>query len=196
MNATRFRALIVPILLAISLAGCSSGSRLYVNPEADMTFYKRVAVVPFDNLTGERYASERVARALITELVMTNRFEVVEPGEYITALDKIGGEPNVEGKFDSEKLRAAAVSVQATGLLRGSVSEYRMQRVGMSDAPVVTFDVSMYDVATGKLVWQSSITRRGKARFPIFGGTGTRTFGLLVQQACEDLVNKLESEAF
>lgn len=196
MNATRIWSGLCALVIALLVAGCGSGARLYVNPEADMTFYKRIAVVPFDNLTGERWASERVARALITELVMTNRFEVVEPGEYITALDKIGGEPNVEGKFDSEKLKAAATSVQATGLLRGSVSEYRMQRVGTSDAPVVTFDVSMYDVATGKLVWQSSITRRGKARFPIFGGTGTRTFGLLVQQACQSMVSKLESEAF
>lgn len=196
MKASLTRCLFSAALTVLLLAGCSSGSRLYVNPEADMTFYRRVAVVPFDNLSGERYASERVARALITELVMTNRFEVVEPGEYITALDKIGGEPNIEGKFDPEKLKSAATAVQATGLIRGSVSEYRMQRVGTADAPVVTFDISMYDVATGKLVWQSSITRRGKARFPIFGGTGTRTFGLLVQQACEDLVNKLESEAF
>lgn len=184
------------VLLALALAGCSSGARLYVNPDADMTFYTRVAIVPFENLSGERFASERIARAFITELILTERFEVVDTGEFNLELGKIGGLPGMEGNYDTEKLKTAATAVQATGLIRGSVSEYHMQRVGMSDAPVVTFDISMYDVATGKLVWQASATKRGKARFPIFGGTGTRTFGLLVQQACHDMVSRLESEAF
>lgn len=196
MRGIRLGAAILQLGLAVGLAGCSGGPRLYVNPEADMTYYSRIAIVPFDNLSGERYASERVARAFMTELVITNRFEVVEPGEYAMALDRIGGAPNIEGKYDSEKLKTAATSVKATGLIRGSVAEYRIQRVGSSDAPVVTFDVEMYDVATGKLVWQASITKRGKSRFPVFGGTGTRTFGQLVQKACREVVSHLESEAF
>jgi hypothetical protein len=54
----------------------------------------------------------------------------------------------------------------------------------------------MIDVATGETVWRGSITRRGKGRFPIFGGASTQTFGRLVQESCKELATKLDAELF
>lgn len=184
------------MLLVVAALGCGTSTRLFVNPEADMTYYGRIAIVPFNNLSGEGYAALRVTRAFYTELLLSRRFEIVEPGEFEVALDRVGGTPGADGRYDPEKLRTAAGNLKATGLIQGSVSEYKIQRVGMSDAPVVTFDVEMRDVATGTLVWRASISRRGKGRFPIFGGTGTRTFGRLVQASCREMVARLEGEAF
>jgi PBP1b-binding outer membrane lipoprotein LpoB len=182
--------------LLFLLSGCASGMRVYVNPEADMTFYEKIAIVPFSNLTTERFAAHRVGRAFTTELLISDHFKIIEEGEFNAALDRIGGEANVEGLYDIAKLKTAATELEATGLLRGSVTEYQMQRVGSSESPVITFDVEMLDVATGNVVWRASLTRRGKGTVPLLGGDGTRTFGRLVQSACRDMVHKLESEAF
>lgn len=196
MTTRRFWLRILPLFLALALAGCGSSTQIYVNPDADMSFYGRVTIVPFVNVSGEGYAAARITRAFYTELLLSHRFEVVEPGEFDAALDRVGGLPGADGRYDPEKLRTAATNLKATGLIQGSVSEYKLQRVGTGDAPVVTFDVEMRDVATGTLVWRAAISRRGKGRFPIFGGTGTRTFGKLVQSSCHEMVKRLESEAF
>lgn len=181
--------------LLAAAAGCASGPRLYVNSEADLSFYKKIAVLPFRNLTNERFAGERVTRAFMTELVMTEHYEIVDQNEFASVLDKIGGNPGFEGIYDPVKVKDAASQIGATGVLRGTVTEYAMQRAGTSDIPVVSFDAELIDVATNNVVWRGSVVRRGKGRMPIFGG-GARTYGQLVQDATRELVGKIESKAF
>ena len=181
--------------LLAAAAGCASGPRLYVNSEADLSFYKKIAVLPFRNLTNERFAGERVTRAFMTELVMTEHYEIVDQNEFAAVLDKIGGNPGFEGVYDPAKVKDAASQIGVTGVLRGTVTEYTMQRSGTSDIPVVSFDAELIDVATNNVVWRGSVVRRGKGRMPILGG-GARTYGQLVQDATRELVGKIESEAF
>src|SRR5512140_1361713 len=193
----RFRLPLVALLILAGTSGCGSSMRLYVNPDADMSYYTRIAVAPFTNFTSERFAAQRVGRAFLTELMIARRFNVVSEGDYSSALNKNGGsELSMAGLYDSAKLRSAAADVQATGVITGTVTEYQIQRLGTSSDPVVTFDVQLEDVATGNVVWRASITRKGKGRMPLLGGTGTRTFGRLVQSACEEMVGKLEGQAF
>jgi len=186
------RAALVALLLA---AGCASGPRLYVNSQADLTFYKKIAVLPFRNLTSERFAGELVTRAFLTELVMTEHYEIVDQNEFAAVLDKTGGNPGFEGIYDPGKVKDAATQIQATGVLRGTVTEYTMQRSGTTDIPVVAFDAELIDVATSNVVWRGSVVRRGKGRVPLLGG-GERTYGQLVQDATRDLVRQIEREAF
>ena len=179
------------------LAGCASvAPRLYVNPQADMAYYRRVVVLPFANLSQQNLAGERVTRAFITELIIADRFRVIEPADFYTVLARIGGEPGGDGTYDPEKLRQAAAQVEATGLIRGAVTEYQMQRFGQNELPVLGFDVELLDAATGNVVWRASIARRGSGRVPVIGGGGTRTLGRLTQETCAELVAELRKKAF
>jgi len=200
VSLSRARAALVILALGIAgaLAGCGTGSglRLFVNSNADMSFYTKVAVVPFANLSNERFAGERVGRSFYTELVIKDRFHLVEDGEFRRALEKAGGAADVQGHYEDDKVKLAAAAVGANGLIRGTVTDYQMQRVGSGDSPVISFDVEMIDVATGDTIWRGSITRRGKGRFPVVGGASTQTFGRLVQESCKELVGKLDKEAF
>jgi hypothetical protein len=185
------------LLLGFVIAGCSSGGgvRMYVHPASDMSFYTKVAVVPFGNLSSERFAGERVGRAFITELNINGRLPLVEDGDFRKALDKAGAAADVQGAFETDKVKVAAAAVGANAIIRGTVTDYQMQPFGSSVSPVVGFDVEMIDVASGTTVWRASITRRGKGRVPIVG-SGTQSFGALVQDCCEEVVSKLEKEAF
>ena len=184
-------ALVVVLPLAVS---CASGIRVYVNPEADMTYYKKVVVLSFANVSSDGLAGQRVTRAFITELIMANRYELVEPEDFSGVLLRIAGQPGIDGNYDPAKIREAATSVGATGILRGGVTEYASLRNEGGDIPVVGFDAELVDVATGKIVWRSSITKRGKGSIPLIGGGG-RSLGRLTQQACQELVTRLRAEA-
>lgn len=182
---------------AVSGLGCASlAPRYYVNPQADMSLYKRVAVMPFSNLSSHGLAGERVTRAFVTELVISDRYRVVEPGEFRAVLHSMDADPTADGAVDAQRLREAAAKVDVSGVIRGSVTDYEVQRRGQDEFPVISFDVELLDVASGNIVWRASITRRGSSRIPILGGSSPLTLGSLTQSACSELVDGLRRKAF
>jgi hypothetical protein len=198
MRPTPRRRLWIGVFAALALAGCGTGGglRLFVNPKADMTFYKQIAIVPFGNLTSDHFAGERVGRAFMTELVIANRFHLIEDGQFRKALERANAAPDPQGQYESEKVRQVATTLEVQGIIRGTVTDYQVQHFGSNDSPVVGFDVEMIDVQSGETVWRGSITRHGKGPTPLIGGASTETLGHLVQQTCRELVDRLTHEAF
>jgi hypothetical protein len=188
-------ALVAGAVVALALSGCGSGVRLYVNREADMTFYKKVGVLQFGNLCADTHAGARVTRALVTELSISDRFQLVDPAVVAGELDRVGAVPDAQGNIDVLKLKDVATKLELTGIIRGAVTEYGMQRAGSDEYPVVSFDAEMVDAATGTSVWRISITRKGKGRMPLIGG-GMRTFARVTQDACQEAVSDLQKKAF
>jgi TolB-like protein len=183
------------VLALLALIGCAAPARLYVNPQADLTHYERVAVIPFANLSNQAFAGDRVTRSFITELIMAGRYQVVEPVEFAVVATRMGIEADENGNLDPKRLSQAADSVHATGIIRGAVTEYGIQHLGPDDVAVLAFDAEMIDAATGDVVWRVSISRRGKARIPVIGGGGTRSMGSLTQDACVEAVERLKGRA-
>lgn len=192
----RIPAVALMVAMLSIATGCAAGPRLFVNHKADLSYYQRIAVVPFANLTNDANAGERVTRAFMTELVMAERFQIVEPGEFHGMLERIGGLPDAQGHADPKKLAEAATEAQATGLIRGAVTEYTVQRNGTDEVPVITFDVEMLDVATLQTVWRITVSGRGRGRLPVLGGPNHKSFGMVTQDACRDAVKALRKEAF
>ncbi len=182
------------LALGLLTVSCASGIRVYVNPEADLAFYHKIAVLPFADLSASSLAGPRVTRAFVTELIMTNRYQVLQPEEFTGALRRMGVLPGQDGTYDPDKLRDAATRMEVTGILRGAVSEYQMGRTEGGDVPVIVFDAELMDVGTGNVVWRSSISKRGKGRLSVIGG-GSRSLGRLTQDACVKLVAQLRKKA-
>lgn len=194
-TAHAVRMLAMTVLLAVASGACA-GPRLFVNKKADLGYYQRIAIVPFANLTNDANAGERVTRAFLTELVIAERFQIVEPGEFHGMLDRIGGLPDAQGHADPKKLAEASTAAQATGFIRGAVTEYTVQRNGGEEIPVITFDAEMVDVATQETVWRITVSERGRGRMPMLGGNSRRSFGMVTQDACRKAVKALKKEAF
>ena len=179
---------------ALLLSGCAAAPRLFVNREADMTMYKKVAIAPFTNLSGEPFATGRIVRAFTTELVISGRLQIVDPSMYQAELERMNASMDSQGAIDVTKLRDACGKLEATAVIRGAVSEYGIRRTGTEDYPVVSFDAEMVDVATGIVVWRVSVTESGKGRLPIVGGAGERTFSRVTEKACRRAVNLLKAK--
>lgn len=182
------------VLAMVWLSGCAAAPRLFVNRDADMTLYKKVAIAPFTNLSGEPYATGRVVRAFTTELVISNRLSIVDPSMYQAELERLDARMDSQGAIDITKLREACGKLDATAVIRGAVSEYGMRRNGTEEFPVVSFDAEMVDVQTGIVVWRISVTESGKGRLPIVGGVAERTFSRVTEAACKRAVNLLRAK--
>ncbi len=186
---------IAPLGLLVLACSCASGARIFVNPDADMAFYKKIAVLPFANLSPDGLAGARVTRAFVTELVIANRFQVVQPEDFAGALQRMGVSPNPDGTYDLARLKEAAAKLGVTGILRGAVTEYQVLRTEGGDTPIISFDAELSDANTGTVVWRSAISKRGRGRLPIVG-SGSRSLGRLTQDACAEVVGRLTREAF
>ena len=196
MGLRPWRSAAIAALLILALGCASTAPRYYVNPQADMTLYQKVAVLPFHNLSPQPLAGERVTRVFVTELIITDRYRVVEPAEFRAVLRDLDVQPSADGAYDPTKLKEAASRMGVTGIVRGAVTDYQVQRSGQDEFAVLSFDAELMDVETGNVVWRGSITRRGASRFPILGGSSTRTLGRLTQEACVELVSGLRKRAF
>ncbi len=182
------------LALCLLAASCGPAIRVYVNPQADLAFYKKIAVLPFNDMATSQMAGARVTRAFVTEMILTNRYEIVQPEDFVSALRRTGIVRQQDGTYDPDKLKDAATQMGVTGILRGAVSEFQMSRSEGGEIPVIAFDAELVDVASGKVVWRSSIAKRGKGRVAVLGG-GTRSLGLLTQQACSELVAQMKGKA-
>lgn len=191
----RRMALSLPALVLTGfVASCAPGPRLFVNQQADMTMYKHVVVVPFSNLSGEPYAPGRIVRALTTELVIADRFQMVDPSTLLGELEKANVTPDATGQIELGQLRNVATKLGATAIIRGTVTEYGIHRQGTDEYPVVAFDCEMVDVQTGIVIWRMSINESGKGRLPIVGGSGERTYSRVTQEACQRAVKLLRAK--
>ena len=74
----KFYAKILIFAVLLIILGCA-GPATFINKEADWTFYQKIGVLPFVNLSQDRYAGEKVQSAFVTEMYLAKKFEVVEP---------------------------------------------------------------------------------------------------------------------
>ena len=183
--------------LLIFLA-CAGGPRSYLNPEADMSFYEKIGVVPFINLTSDRFAGEKVTSTFVTELLITEKFEVIERGEFDHIVDQIrgstGGSPSQE--LTAEQLASIGEQAGVNGIIEGVVKEYEMIRVGQGTYPLISFNVKLVDAPTGRVVWESSYSVKGGPKLPVIGWGETHTLSELAQKACRNVVREFARKAF
>jgi TolB-like protein len=178
--------------------GCAGGPRIYLNPEADMAFYQKVGVVPFINLTNDRFAAEKMTNTFTTELLITEKFDVIERGEFDRIVDQVRRETGTSPveELTSAQLKALGEQAQVNGVIEGVVKEYEMIRLGQGSYPLISFSVKLVDAPTGKVVWKSSCTMKGGPKLPIISAGETYTLGELAQKACKKVVGQFVGKAY
>lgn len=184
-------------LLLISVLGCG-GPRTFLNGNTDWTFYQHLGVMPFVNLTADRFAGEKVQSSFITELFLAQKFQVVEPGEFNSRvaqeLKASGTQPAQELSLDQIKAIGGKLGVQ--GVIEGTVREYTMTRVGQVDYPVISLSVRMIDVPTGTVIWMTSFSKKGGPNLPVISIGETHTLSELTQKICHQIVGDFVGKAF
>jgi TolB-like protein len=184
------------ILLALLAAGCG-GPRSFVHPSTDIGFYKRLGVVNFANMTGDRFAGDKMTSSFLTELLLQKKFEVVEPGEFQRIVAEVRGSSGEEKKeLGAEQIKLIGEKADINGIIEGEVKEFQMTRIGAEDFPLISVTVRLVDAPSGQVVWMSSYTEKGGPKFPIFSFGETRTLGELAQKVCKKMVQDFVSRAF
>lgn len=179
------------VLLLLWSAGCSGTASkvVYRNSTMDFGAVQTVAVMPFNNLTRETLAGERVRDVFMTMLQATGGLYVVPPGEVARGISRAGIERSASPA--PEEVTKFAKVVSADAVFTGTVKEYGEVRSGTSVANVVSVSLQMMEAQTGKVVWSASSTKGGVTTTDRLFGGGGEPMNATTQKAVDDLLDKL-----
>ena len=176
----------------IFLTGCRGGPTVYIHPNADLSLIKNIAVLPFDNLTQDRFAADKVQKILITELLSLGAFEVAEPGQVLKALRDQGIE--VPSTMIAPQVKKVGEATGSQGLIFGTVVDYGESRVGTNPSPEVTIQLRLVEAQSGVTLWSVSHTRSGVKipvrLFGVGGETPTQATQRLIRQQINTILMK------
>ena len=175
----------IVLLTITALTACRSTSTKYVHPKADLGAITTVAVLPFENLTPERAASDKVQKIFYLELLSLGVFEVAEPGQVTKTLRASGvTSPEALGLADFQRI---GKELGVDGVFVGTVVDYAETRTGTTPTPEVTIEVRLVETQSGSTIWSTSHTRAG-------AGVSTRLFGLGGESLTEAARNVVRRE--
>jgi hypothetical protein len=181
------------LLLAAALlvaAGCSSGpKRTYSDPNKDFGAIRTVAVLPFQNLTREQTAHQRVRDVFVTLLLAAEAVYVVPTGETARGIEQaVVANPTAPSVAEVVKL---GTILKADAVITGVVKEYGEIRSGSATSNAVSISVQMQETGTGKVVWSGASTQGGIGFSDRLFGGGGEPVNRITEEAVRDVLDQL-----
>lgn len=165
---------IVAVLLVtiLSLAGCGGRTNMdtFLRDQVDLGYVLKVAVAPFENISKDQSAAERIRGMAITQILAQGLFDVVDKGLVDSALREeavdLGKAP-----LDAGTLKRLGQRLNAQAFLLGTVDQAGAVQRGNISYPELSITLRLLDTNTGMILWQASGSRSGDSM-------GRRLFGL------------------
>lgn len=177
--------------ILLFLVGCAASPtpKDYTNQTMDFSAVRTVAVLPFQNLTSDDQAAERVRDAFTGMLLSTEVIYVLPPGEVARGILRVGiRTPQTPTVEEITKLKGVlGIDAVITGVLR----EYGSVRSGSAEANLVSLSLQMVETQTGATVWSASSTRGGITMADRMLGSGGRPMNDVTLQVINDLLDQL-----
>ena len=190
MSLMRRYLMVITVVLIMAVAGCRSPQPIYhIRPDIDFSFYKRVAVMPLNNLSNEQSAGEIVRQVIMSELLASGLADVVVAGEVDAAIDKLGIASPATLSRDQIKHISDAMNVQA--LIIGSVDQFGSTGMGQVSSPEVTLTLMMADAGTGDIIWSITTTQGGANFMSRHFGARSKTLSETVLLAVREAIQTL-----
>lgn len=179
--------LVAPVLVA--LAACGGARRTYHDTKMDFGAVRTIAVLPFQNLSRETAAGDRVRDVLANTLLASGIAYVLPGGEVQRGIERAAlATPAIPTSEEIVKLGAI---LKADAVITGVVKEYGEVRSGTATSNVISLSAQMMETATGKVVWSGATTKGGLSLGDRFFGGGGRPLNDVTEAAVDDLLRQL-----
>jgi TolB-like protein len=174
---------------ALALSLCAPPASAAARKSAGGTIPKdhpRVAIMPFENLSGREDQSEMFTKIFFAQLVATGAVEVVDPVQVDAAMDSL--RIRATGSMTIGQLRAVADTLHSPYLMLGSVLESDTVKDPDGDIPSVGASLRLVEAATGRVAWAGVHFLAGGDRESVFGWGRVRSPEMLVMRLAQELL--------
>ncbi|MCK4738899.1 MAG: hypothetical protein KAT46_03025 [Deltaproteobacteria bacterium] len=163
MHIKKIFLLVGCLFFLSSCVGALSGNTIkYLNPDVDFNYIKKIAVLPFNNMTKDKYAGEKVRDALTIDLLSRRApFEIVEKGEVSKVLSQLfraaGLSEGTLAGVDAEMLKLVGERLEVQAVILGNV--YDLESGGQR--AIASLAVRMLDTSSGTILWTAKSEANG-----------------------------------
>jgi TolB-like protein len=179
------------ILAGSFFTGCASGPQKAAvdvpeDPAPALYGSRKIAVMPFYNISGRRNAGEFVSSAYVTELFKSGRFRVEEPGNIRQFLiqERVG----TIGGMDHYRLKVLGKRLRVDAVLLGTVEEFED---GTRGVPSVAVTARMVEASSGRVIWSAQNKKRGDDYTVVFDFGELRTVSVLTHMVVKEMVDSI-----
>lgn len=188
---TRFLGYWLATLWILLQTGCAltKPQEDYTNQTMDFSAIQSVAVLPFQNLTSDDQAAERVRDSFMGMLLATEAFYVLPPGEVNRGITRAG--MRTPQTPTAEEVKSISTILEVNAVITGVLREYGTVRSGSTEANLVSLSLQMLETETGTVIWSASATKGGITMGDRLLGGGGQPMNKVTEQVINDLLNKL-----
>lgn len=172
--------LLVGLLTSALLSGCAANLASRKRVEGRLPAGARVAVLPFENLSGADRASEKVTEFFQNALTGQQQLHVIEYGAIYEGLRRY--RIRSATLITAEQIDSLAAFLQVEYLVAGSVLEYEeISNTYLGTVPQVSFNSRLLSCAEHRTVWVGTSNGRGDKGEVAFGIGTIRSADKLAQ---------------
>ena len=156
----RFLAML-SVMLIFTISGCGgkATSQSFVRDDVDLGFITRVAVFPFVNNTDDKFATERAGNIVITQILHSRIFDVVDMGLVSSALrDEAIDDVSL---IDTATMSRLGQRLNVQAFILGSVDDSSQIRRGTIVYPEISMTLRLVDAKASLVLWQANGQRNG-----------------------------------
>lgn len=187
------RAVLLASCVLAMTAGCAGtkpmGSpRPFIAPPG-----ARVAMIPFEDLSGRVDVAESFTRVFLASLVQSGTLEVLEPGLVEAAIE--GLRVRSTSAMTGRELYALADTLGATHVLLGTVLDAGVVRTEEGELPSVAAALRLVEVRTQRVVWACHHAKTGEDHATVFGWGRERSRNRLLGALATEMMGELRKSA-
>ncbi|MDO8588567.1 MAG: DUF799 family lipoprotein [Armatimonadota bacterium] len=191
----RFLTTAIVAAVALALAGCKDdgpSSKVFVKDGKARAL--RIAILDFTNLAPRSdEAGQVVTNAVVTYMLSTGAFDVVEPG----VVDQVMKEQRVippPSGMDLKSCGQLREALNVDAILTGTVEEYGEVRIGNETYPSVSFSARLIDAKDASIVWAGMVSRTGADKVLLFDIRRVSSMGKLVKSAVQTMASSMRRD--
>jgi TolB-like protein len=176
------------------LQGCATGPSSYFRSSSTtVDNHVRVVIIPFRNLSTEKDADNKVVYSLITHLLKSNWFDVIEMGETQRALKE--SKVRKDDDLSLDEIKKVGEMTGADVLLMGAVEEYKIDSSTLMGekvfVPEVSINARIVSTKDGQILWSVNHHQRGDDHVTVFGMGRVNSISELTDIVTRDTVRSL-----
>jgi len=151
------------LLVLLGIAGCGSKatSDSFIREDVDLGYIERVAVLPLENHSDDKYAAKRVRNVINTQILAMGLFDTAEQGLVDSVLQREAIEQNTP--IDQLTLKRLGQRLKVQAFILGAVDQAGDVRRGANTFPEIAMTLRLLEAESGRILWQASGYRNGES---------------------------------
>ena len=184
------KIMIAAFAILSMVSGCKEGgpsTRVFVRKGTGERL--RIAVLPFDNVSKDQDAGRVLTNTVVTFLLSTGSFDVVEPGVTYSALG--ADAVRMTDGITVEACQKLQPKLNVDAFVIGVVEEYGEVRVGAESYPAISMSARLVDARTANILWAATISKTGAEGIKVFDIGRVSSLGKLSKMAVQAMAESL-----